>query len=934
VKKATSLSSLGRSAGFNAMTSEGPMTDERFLRHASWVRGLARHLVRDAYIADDLAQETMTAAFLHAPEQEEELRPWLKTVLLNFVRKHFRTAARRERREKTVADDRQVPDGETVLGAIQLQQLVTSVFEELAEPLRTTLMQRFYYGLSAAEIARQAGIPQSTVRSRVALGLEAMRCELDRRYGDRGEWKRLLAPIAAAPAVPLSVGPALPLPAGVVAAALLAIVAVVGVRAARRSVSGVARSGESAAQQARSRGGEDPTAPSGLASLAAATGSGAEAGTSPLPRASTVAPEGLGAGATGSGPVLPEARVEGRTCVIGNRRLPLPPSVDHGRPRLLVDAARICAIRAAIETEGTTGREIHGLIAARLGQDRPDLWTSEQLNYARAFQAEAAAFVFLLTGEARYATQAFAALDAIARDPGSESTWAEGYGLARAKTGRALALVYDWAYHGLDDRQRAFLKEQLQAAADAWPAYRRRGSLDAPEASYWVPTCRGVELLQILALGEESARAARVVELKASLKRHLESAYGTSGYGQEGLTNIAHGGLFLLPALAALRSIGDRDLDADLARRGLWKAAVYATDGAATGESGGATGMLQVGVAAPLANDAGWASLLWSSVPPAARGVYKRFFDQHYGRTSGRPLSRRYEFRESGLVWALLNYPDDVAPAPSAALPAMLADDEQGAYFFRRTVGGAGGDIAVAFMGDFRTSPFAWDIAEGFNLGIRAFGLVLLGGPERGQDVADRTTLLVDGQAPKDAAQRSLVGKPILSEPSGRGGYVAVDGLDLYRAYGLQQAERHLMVDIADDGRSAILSTVDRVRAPAHHLLAWQANIGPHDGDRGLRVETGQEMGVPTFIVRGEGGAHVKGWVLEPRGATVKPGDPLRVETRAASADLWVVMSVAQGEPIAARVEEQGPTGAPSKIRLGTAVLSRPGATGRVELRR
>jgi hypothetical protein len=69
----------------------------------------------------------------------------------------------------------------------------------LEEPYREALLQRYVQGLEPAEIARTLGVPASTVRNRIARGLELVRARMDARHGgERGAWAALLAPMAGA----------------------------------------------------------------------------------------------------------------------------------------------------------------------------------------------------------------------------------------------------------------------------------------------------------------------------------------------------------------------------------------------------------------------------------------------------------------------------------------------------------------------------------------------------------------------------------------------------------------------------------------------------------------------------------------------------------------------------------------------------------------
>ena len=66
----------------------------------------------------------------------------------------------------------------------------------LVEPYRTTVLLRYFEGLSSAEIARRTGVPSATVRWRLMRALEELRGKLDARHGgDRRSWCVVLAPL-------------------------------------------------------------------------------------------------------------------------------------------------------------------------------------------------------------------------------------------------------------------------------------------------------------------------------------------------------------------------------------------------------------------------------------------------------------------------------------------------------------------------------------------------------------------------------------------------------------------------------------------------------------------------------------------------------------------------------------------------------------------
>jgi RNA polymerase sigma factor (sigma-70 family) len=187
------------------MADSAPSAEE-LLQHTEWLTRLARALVGDS-AAGDVVQDTYEAALADGSSRRGALRPWLGGVARNVARMTARGRARRERREHAVPVAEEVPSPEQLLARAQIQQKVNRLVVELHEPLRSTLLLRFFEGLSAAEIARAQGIPAATVRSRLKDALDRIREQLDAEHdNDRRAWVGLLAPLAAS--VPHSGPPA------------------------------------------------------------------------------------------------------------------------------------------------------------------------------------------------------------------------------------------------------------------------------------------------------------------------------------------------------------------------------------------------------------------------------------------------------------------------------------------------------------------------------------------------------------------------------------------------------------------------------------------------------------------------------------------------------------------------------------------------------
>jgi RNA polymerase sigma factor (sigma-70 family) len=182
------------------------VTVEQLLAHAAWLRRLAHGLVRGDAAAEDLVQETWIAALRRPPEPGAPLRPWLATVLRNLFLMRARSEGRRLRREEGEADEaafgRAPSSPEDLVGRLETERRLAELVLALDEPYRSTVVYRYWEGLSAAEIARLQDVPAGTVRWRLKTGLDRLRAALDADVpGGRARWIVLFAPIASAPRV-------------------------------------------------------------------------------------------------------------------------------------------------------------------------------------------------------------------------------------------------------------------------------------------------------------------------------------------------------------------------------------------------------------------------------------------------------------------------------------------------------------------------------------------------------------------------------------------------------------------------------------------------------------------------------------------------------------------------------------------------------------
>lgn len=193
------------------------LTQRRFLRT------LARHLVVGEDAADELAQQTLAAAWSARPEPRTGLRGWLAKVALRLRDRGQRDTRRRERRERGAAAPEAQPSTADLAAQIELCERVARAVARLAEPYRSTLFLRYWHDLSPSEIAARDDLPVATVKSRLQRALAQLRGELDAAHdGRRDAWAGVVVGWLTVGGAAMSSGAKVAVAAGLIVAATLA----------------------------------------------------------------------------------------------------------------------------------------------------------------------------------------------------------------------------------------------------------------------------------------------------------------------------------------------------------------------------------------------------------------------------------------------------------------------------------------------------------------------------------------------------------------------------------------------------------------------------------------------------------------------------------------------------------------------------------------
>lgn len=151
------------------------------------IQRLCTRMTGDLHRGEDLAQE----AFLRVFMRRQDYRPqgkfstWLWQIALNlcrdearYQRRHpviFRDTGSDETESASPREpeaDQESPD--TGVARLEQAEIIRKALRQLDEPHRVVVLLRHYEGLRFAEIAEILGIPEGTVKSRLAEALNRL----------------------------------------------------------------------------------------------------------------------------------------------------------------------------------------------------------------------------------------------------------------------------------------------------------------------------------------------------------------------------------------------------------------------------------------------------------------------------------------------------------------------------------------------------------------------------------------------------------------------------------------------------------------------------------------------------------------------------------------------------------------------------------------
>ncbi len=164
---------------------------EAYRTHGGLVHGICRRVLRDSALAEDVTQEVFTHLW-ERPERFDPSRGTLETWLGLLAHRRsvdrVRAESRRARIESRV--DVAEPVGtetEDYLTVVWMSTRVREALDLLPEEQRQVVVLAYYGERSYREVAKELGLPEGTVKSRVRLALRKLDallreelCEQDR----------------------------------------------------------------------------------------------------------------------------------------------------------------------------------------------------------------------------------------------------------------------------------------------------------------------------------------------------------------------------------------------------------------------------------------------------------------------------------------------------------------------------------------------------------------------------------------------------------------------------------------------------------------------------------------------------------------------------------------------------------------------------------
>ena len=174
--------------------------EELYDRYKTMAYSIAYRITNDVTLAEDVVQDAFLGAWRNAARYLEG-RGSVKTWLLSIVHHRAIDAIRRRRPTTPLPEREEVPPASLTLPDVWTEvsagldaEVVRGALAVLSDVQREAIELAYFGGLTQQEIAARTGTPLGTIKSRMRLGLLAMRRSLTVDDGPSRETREAGAP--------------------------------------------------------------------------------------------------------------------------------------------------------------------------------------------------------------------------------------------------------------------------------------------------------------------------------------------------------------------------------------------------------------------------------------------------------------------------------------------------------------------------------------------------------------------------------------------------------------------------------------------------------------------------------------------------------------------------------------------------------------------
>lgn len=139
---------------------------------------VAYGIVLDRDAAEEIAQRTFIAVWEHARQfnTERPFRPWFFRIVVNMA---IKEAQRQQRLQPIASIEYQLvektSDLATLIETTETNAELHVAIRQLAPAQRAVVVQRYFLGLSEAEMSDELGVPPGTIKSRLFAARQSLR---------------------------------------------------------------------------------------------------------------------------------------------------------------------------------------------------------------------------------------------------------------------------------------------------------------------------------------------------------------------------------------------------------------------------------------------------------------------------------------------------------------------------------------------------------------------------------------------------------------------------------------------------------------------------------------------------------------------------------------------------------------------------------------